>query len=471
VIDDATAEMVTPSTMPNTFTEIVRPGTKFENFIAVSPLCCPSRANMLTGQYGHNNGVLRNHYSGLKRKGHLLPRWLQLGGYRTMHVGKYLNGFTNSLDEDTQVPWGWDEWFTLIDNGYYDYTVSDNGRLRRYGGEPRDYVTRVLNDKVVELIARQALLPEPFYLQLDHFAPHPRPTRDEETCRSGTIPDPDDLDGVRTRAVTSKTSRNETNVRDKPKFVRRQPRLSSGQLAKARRNYKCAVASLAAVDRGVGSLIRALRQTDQLDDTAIFFTSDNGYFFGEHRIQAKKEFAYEENLRMPLFVRMPAHSPGELRPASSDALVGTIDLAPTFLELGDADSCDERGQCRQMDGRSLLPLLGPGGAEDWPSERALVLELEQKPAGKQRRTRPCSYLGLRTENRTYVEYRSVAEKGEPCRETDDVELYDLERDPEQLRNLSGVREGEERELRRRLRGLEECEGNVTDPDPGPNPCE
>lgn len=460
VVDDATAEMITRESMPVTTRELARRGTRFDEFIAVSPLCCPSRANLLTGQYGHNNGVLRNDYRALRRKRRILPHWLQLAGYRTLHVGKYLNGFPAALDDPAEVPKGWDEWFTLVENGYFDYKVSDNGELVSFGSEPDDYVTRVLNRRATELVSSYAEREEPFYLQLDQFAPHPRRTGSKDDCNVGATPDPDDDDPelVRQLPVPEKRSRNEADVSDKPGFMRRLERLPRPRLRRAVLRYQCAVASLAAVDRGVGELLEALEEAGELERTTFLFTSDNGFMFGEHRIRDLKGFPYEENLRMPLFIRLPA-AMGIDQPRRVDALTGSIDLAPTILELASAEPCNEKGICREPDGRSLLPLLGvdDGG---WPRNRALLIELEQIPPGVQRKPRACSWVGVRTGDRVLVQHRTTAPEGSRCRPTDAVEHYDLEADPGQLENLAADAgsKRQERRLRRRMAELRDCAG-------------
>lgn len=477
VVDDATAEMITPQTMPATLRELSGDrgaGTTFTDFVMTSPLCCPSRANILTGQYGHNNNVLRNHYPALRRKSHILPTWLQQAGYETFHVGKYLNGFTKSLDEPTDIPKGWDGWFTILDNTYYRYRASDQGELRELGKAPGDYVTRVINRKSSAIVEDRVKSERPFYLQIDHYAPHVDAARDGSRCEDGATPDRKDRALVPEIPVPDKASRNEEDISDKPWFVRALPSLTPDRLAVAERNFQCAGASLRAVDRGVASLLETLRDTGQLDNTTIFFTSDNGFFFGEHRIPAKKEFAYEENLRMPLFARMPTSFADGKTPDRIGALAANIDLAPTILELADAAPCKSNGKCRAIDGRSLLPLLsGEESPNSWPQERTLLLELDQPVKGVQERARPCSYLGVRTSRHTLVQYRTAAERGGPCRDTNATELYDLKDDPEQLENGAGKRAyaAKEAKLRERMDRLEKCEGNLTQPDADESACE
>lgn len=474
VIDDATRSMITPESMPFTTKELLDRGTDFTDFIAVSPLCCPSRANYLTGQYGHNNGVLRNNYVRLRKKGQILPRWLQNAGYKTIHVGKYLNSFTNALDPITEVPAGWDEWFTTLENRYYDYPVSDNGELVEYGSEPDDYLTRVINDKAVEMVDDYATRDRPFYMQIDQYAPHLAPQRDGSECEEGTVPDPKELDGVGDWPIPASPNRNEKDVSDKPWFVRQLDRMNKQEIELANTRFQCATASLPAVDRGVRMLFEALEEAGELENTAFFFTSDNGYFFGEHRIPWKKEFAYEENLRMPLFVRMPK----DMQPTNQQVsqLTGTIDVAPTILEIAKGDSCTENDNCRLLDGRSLLPLIEKNEMKkrkrEWPADRALLVELDQAPKNVQKRARPCSYFGVRTADRLYVQHRLASAVGTPCKPTSDVEHYDLNEDPYQLDNLSATNSDrdEERRLRRLAVSLEECAGNES-VDDGPDVCQ
>jgi N-acetylglucosamine-6-sulfatase len=444
----------------------------FSDYIVASPLCCPARANFLTGQYGHNNGVLRNHYRGLREKGNILPTWLRRAGYRTAHVGKYLNGHTQT--HEAEVPWGWDEWYTMQSTGYFDYELSDNGEVVEFGSEPDDYLTRVLNRRALELVDDYADGDRPFYLQLDHYASHPwARSGPEDECFTGATPDPDDHPRRAEFEVPERAGVGERDVSDKPWFVRAQPRLNAEAVELRKVHFQCAMATLPAVDRGIEAIFEALRERDALDETLIVLTSDNGYFFGEHRISKNKEFPYEENLRMPLLMRLPASvapPPGQGRDPIG-AATANIDLAPTFLELAGGRPCTEAGDCRLLDGRSLLPLLDD--EDDWPEDRALLVKLRQRPNGRQKRARPCAYTGVRRGGRILIEHETASAPGTPCRETDAVEHYDLRSDPAQLDNLvarGGDRAAEQR-LRRTLERLRRCEGNRVDPEAGDKPCE
>jgi arylsulfatase A-like enzyme len=193
VTDDQAATTLTPQTMPNTWRFLVRRGSTFTNAITTTPLCCPSRAALLTGQYGHNNGVLHNNYRLLRGKHNTLPVWLGRAGYRTAHVGKYLNNYTAVRGPATKPAPGWQQWRTLIDNRYYHYAMSINGRRVHFGAAPHDYVTRVLGRQASRVVKRYASRSRPLYLQLDQWAPH-QSGEGTGRCVRSAVPDPQDAD-------------------------------------------------------------------------------------------------------------------------------------------------------------------------------------------------------------------------------------------------------------------------------------
>ena len=142
--DDQPASTVMPETMPSLHELIIGPGTSFTDFIATTPLCCPSRAALMTGQYGHNNGVLNNNYANLIDKENVLPAWLQQAGYNTALIGKFLNGYERFAETPEQLGPGWDRWFVqLARRSYYNWTASKDGRLVSFGGADSDHATEV----------------------------------------------------------------------------------------------------------------------------------------------------------------------------------------------------------------------------------------------------------------------------------------------------------------------------------------
>ena len=221
--------------------------------------------------------------------------------------------------------------------------------------------------------------------------------------------------------------------------------------------WRCALASLASVDDGIHRLVRTLKASGELSDTLLVFMSDNGYFFGEHRLEDDKRLPYSASSRVPLAIVPPgpsASAPDEVR-----EVVGTIDLAPTLLDYAGAEPCLGGGGCRELDGRSLRPLLE--GTGEWPRDRGVLLELDDG----------FTYEAIRTPRHLYSELRG--DRFGPLSEPE-AELYDLSRDPNELSNAlveaGGAAAQVEVKLRRRLDALRACSGTNGSSASG-SPCE
>jgi arylsulfatase A-like enzyme len=214
----------------------------------------------------------------------------------------------------------------------------------------------VLTRRAVELIDGYAGREETFYLQLDYFAPHRGRGRDE-LCHGAAVPDAGDLERFVGAGLLGGRAFNEADVLDKPSFIRSLPPLTAFDRRRIEDRYRCELASLRAVDRGVDAVVEALRDADELDRTVILFTSDNGYYHGKHRIPVEKHFPYEEGIRVPLLIHLPTNVPVARRLRAVRVPTANIDLAPTILELARAEPCVEGDRCRLLDGRPLLPLL------------------------------------------------------------------------------------------------------------------
>jgi N-acetylglucosamine-6-sulfatase len=469
VTDDQTLASLSATTMPRTVELMSDGGTEFTDAIATTPLCCPSRATLLTGQYAHNHGTLANApgYPDLRHKANTLPVWLRRAGYVTAHVGKYLNRYQASVHDPAEVAPGWDEWHTVIDPAgrlvrYYGYRLAENGEVKRVGGRPRDYITRVINRLAVGMIRKHVPERRPLYLQVDHRAPHAESgTNSGGRCGGLVPPDPRDADAFSSAPLPRPPSFDEEDVTDKPSFVSSLPRLDPATVARIELRYRCTLASLRAVDRGVAKIGAALRRAGELDRTAIVFTSDNGFFFGEHRIPEQKTRPYEEALRVPLLIRVPGPylGGGGVVPAVSDP-VSNVDLAPTILDLAGARPCRGAGRCRVLDGRSLTGLIGGGAA--WPTDRAILVEFS---AGERARlANVCRYAGVRVSAQIYVRHTAAADPATGvCEPIDEIERYDLGADPYELDNLHqidsvGPQGSTEMALQRRLDELRDCAG-------------
>ena len=478
--DDQSLNMLRGKYMPKAIKQIAQRGTTFTSALVTTPLCCPSRASLLTGQYAHNHEVLRNAYTLLSDKDNVLPAWLGRAGYRTAHVGKFLNGYEQATGDPAEVAPGWDSWFTTLGaTRYFDYEVSANGKRLHFGKGPRSHVTRVINRKAATMVRRFTPAPQPLYLQVDHRAPHTETNANSGgRCGTKAVPEnPGDEKRLRHEPLPNPPSFNEADVSDKPSFVRDRPLLNEGKLRKIAKRYDCALGALRSVDRGVKQIVQTLKQTGELDDTVLVFTSDNGFYFGEHRIARDKTHPYEEAIRVPLMIRVPERFLGgrPLVPLVHDQ-VANIDLAPTFLELagaepcvpesGDEDDADDSDDedCRVMDGRSLMPLLrGTGG---WPADRGLLVEYD---GASSKGTSSCRYEGIRARGRLYVEHLSIPDPvTEICEEAEEIELYDLVADPFQLQNLHARADPIEEALEARLARLRGCSG-IAERDPAPAP--
>jgi arylsulfatase A-like enzyme len=387
--------------------------------------------------------------------------WLEGAGYKTAHVGKYLNGYESAVGDPRPVAPGWNVWYTTTGTTrYYDYDVSANGRLIHFGDHDNDYVSRVISRKAKTLVQRFVPRRKPLYLQVDHRAPHTETGIESRGgCSGRTVPDPDDKQLYKGDPLPQPPSFNEADVSDKPSFMRTRAPLPPERLKKLTKRYTCALASLKAVDRGVEKIVKALKKAGELRKTVIAFTSDNGYYHGEHRIGVGKIYPYEEGIHVPLVMRVPEqYRGGGQRVSEVSEPVGNIDLAPTFLELaGGAKPCRGDGACRVMDGRSLLGLLG-GREGSYPDDRALVTEYSVG-SNLSQEDGLCSYSGVRTADAIYVEHIVANSFTEGCKETPERELYNLGEDPFELRSLDGgVAPQLESTLSDRLDALRDCAG-------------
>jgi arylsulfatase A-like enzyme len=428
--------------MPNLKAYVSDPGLTFSNSFVTFPLCCPSRATYLTGLYPHNTGVLWNSggFGGFANfdDSSTLATWLQAAGYRTGHVGKYLNGYESAA----YVPPGWDDWQTLVDPGtycMYDYSISDNGVAVAYGDAPADYQTDVLRQRALDFVAEsEGDDGAPFFLTVTPLAPHL-----ETSCHPAGVRGAPRHVGSVNLPLPTPASFNEADMSDKPLWMRALPLADQDAEQSV---YNDRLTSLRAVDDLVGALMASLVRHGELERTALVFTSDNGYLLGKHRWESKV-LAYEESIRVPLLLRTPGPAAGTVT-----ALVLNNDLAPTLADYAGATPG------LAVDGRSLRPLID-GTATDW-RRRFLV---EHPPTGESYPVPP--YLAVRTARSvtgaplSYIEtYNSTGTL------TTARELYDLTLDPLQLGSLhadmSPLRVAQRQSLARHLQYLRYCGGGT-----------
>jgi len=429
--DDQDAASLRRNVMPNVVGGISDRGTLFTSGFASPPLCCPSRAGFLTGQYPHNHGVFSNHpgYPDLRGKTDTLPKWLKRSGYRTGFVGKFLNGYTNSKLDGIKPAPGFDRWYAVHKRKlYYHYQMTVNGRVRQFGGGKRDYLTKVITRYSEKFIRRENRKGNPFFLWASYWAPHySTQERVKGPCDNLVLPAPGDERAFGDAPLPRPPSFDEEDVADKPFFIRRLPRITDPgkpRMGQLEESYRCRLASLLGVDRGVKGILRSLRRSGELDNTVVVFTSDNGFYHGEHRITHGKNTPYEPAIRVPLAISVPAALLEGPRAAVAPELVSNVDLAPTILDLAGATPC-KKGACRVLDGRSLAPLLSEGAA-GWPEDRAVLFETRTGKA-------PCRYEAIRTQRFFYAEHGTG--NAASCRRAGQTDLYDLNADPYELENL------------------------------------
>ncbi len=386
---------------------LAREGALFRNFFATTPLCSPSRASFLTGQYARAHKVTNNDRVGLDVISHTLstfPRRLREAGYETAFVGKWHMGL-----DDSRRP-GFDHWVSFKGQGLYlDPVVNVDGRQRQLDG----HITDWLNRWALQFVERPR--GKPFMLYLSHKALHTPylPAKRHEALYAGAkyvppVSADEDLSGkpVLRRAVEPVDWAEVEGVAPEPPESRR------GRGADRDSVVRDQLRSLAAVDEGVGMLMRALKRRGQLDNTVFVFTSDNGYLLGEHGQFDNKRFAYEESIRVPFLLRYPRLVAAGQR---VDALALNVDVAPTLLELAGAEPLEK------VHGRSLLPLFGAGPVpwrESFLAEYFLEKVAPRVPAWQAVRTARWKYI-------RYTEFEGMDE------------LYDLAADPHEMRNLAG----------------------------------
>ncbi len=453
-------------------------GVTFTNTFSPQPLCCPARASFLTGEYSHNHHVWSHAppygFQAL-HDGATLPVWLNRAGYDTSFLGKYLNGYgvqplRTGEPSLRYVPPGWTDWRGSVDGGieagsaldggtyrYFDTTLNDNGRLTPHQGV---YQTTLLGRLSRDELRTQVRSPRPFFTWVSYVAPHhggpaeaddPAPVlRSDGTTQVFQNPARPERVWGRFDAQIQQAPgyEGEADVQDKPFFIRALPPLTPAEQDGVREDARQRAEALSLVDAQVARTIRTLRETGQLDITYVVFTSDNGYFLGEHRMRQGKILPYEPSLRVPLMIRGPGIPAGEVR---SDPFT-MIDFAPTILAAAGirapatVDGESLLGVARSGDrgwNRGILTETGPRAVSQDAEESDNFLVGESGPS-------PLRFSqGVRTGDYLYVEHASR-----------ERELYDLRSDPREVTNLVD-RPGSQRVVRamaHELDVLRNCRG-------------
>ncbi|MEV0398932.1 sulfatase [Actinoallomurus sp. NPDC050550] len=414
-------------------------GTTFGNYFVTDSLCCPSRTTTFTGRFPHNTGVFTNGgndggYQTFNARGnqnHTFATALQAAGYRTAMMGKYLNGYQPS----DPVPPGWSEW-DVAGNGYpeFNYSLNENGRVVKYGHQPKDYLTNVLSNKGQQFIGQSAKAGKPFVLELATFAPHAPYT-----------PAPQDKNKFPGLKAPRGPAFNEADMSDKPAWIKNHKKLTAKQITTIDNVFRKRAQAVQAVDRMIGNIQTALKNNGVDRDTYLVFSSDNGFHLGEHRLAQGKMTAYDTDIKVPLVVKGPGVAAGH----TTNTLAQNTDLCPTFEDLAGVKVP------AAVDGRSLAPFFkaGPGQKSrdgvliehHGPDHLAGDPDLQAAASGN-----PPSYEAVRTGHEVYVEYAD----GER-------EYYDLSRDPNELDNaVTRLPAARLKQLTSLLHRLEKCSGKT-----------
>jgi arylsulfatase A-like enzyme len=419
---------------------VAHEGLVFERAFHTTPICSPNRASIVTGQYAARHGIIDN--VARDAMSHRLANYhreLQRLGYETAHIGKWHMG------NNGQPRPGYDQWISFDGHGrLQDPKLNVNGTYEQRAG----YITDILNQHAAEFVERKRK--KPFALFLAHKAVHP----DAFQAADGTL----DLENQGGYVVAERHKDlyrgcvfpplpnmlpPEKVVKQKPVWsepfeLRRSDKaraLLASIHAGQQEEIRLRAAMMASVDEGVGMLFAALERSGELDNTLVLFLGDNGYFFGEHGLGPERRFAYEAGIRSPFVLRFPRLAKGGKRIKD---LVICQDIAPTLIELAGGKPGP------QIQGASLVPLLRGRKPRGWRKSFLVEYWAEQALPWLVGMT----YKAVRTDRYKYIHWVNRGRRGELD------ELYDLEKDPWELKNLlsnaphARVRESLRRELKR-----------------------
>ncbi len=387
---------------------MAKEGASFVNAYATTPLCSPSRASFLTGQYAHTNGIIDNTSRIEQSHGlNTFPKQLHKSGYATAFIGKWHMG-----NDDSKRP-GFDYWVSLKGQGEaIDPALNINGKQQIVKG----YVTDILIDHSLRFINQERN--QPFLLYLAHKALHPNVIQhdDGQVVNIGEgdfIPAERHL-GKYEAAVFNRRPNYNIPPLDKPALMRKiegVPPLST-ETSTTEKTIRARSEMLMAVDEGLGLILKALEDKGESDNTIVVFTSDHGYWYGEHCLDLERRLAYEEAIRIPMLVRYPPLVKAGMKPKQ---MVLSIDLAPTLLDIaGETPGT-------HLQGKSWVPIF----TEKVNAWRSSIL-VEYYSDSVFPRIFKMGYKAVRDNRYKYIHYMDLQGMNE---------LYDLTNDPYELQNL------------------------------------
>ena len=387
---------------------LAKEGVTFKNAFATTPLCSPSRASFLTGQYAHSNGIIDNQaHNELSHQLNTFPKQLHDNGYATAFIGKWHMG-----NDDTPRS-GFDYWASLRGQGEaIDPGLNINGQQQTIKG----YVTDILTDQSLHFINQKR--EQPFLLYLAHKALHPNVVQRDDGSTSniaqGGFVAADRHKGMYDSAVFTRRPNYNIPPVDKPALARKIAGLPllSAETSTKEKTIRERSEMLMAVDEGLGVILKNLEDKSELDNTIVVFTSDHGYWYGEHCLDEERRLAYEEAIRIPMLVRYPSLIKAG---STSDQMVLSIDLASTLLEMAGVTPGN------QLQGKSWVPIFTEK-VNDW--RNSFLVEYYSDTVFP--RMLNMGYKAVRNHQYKYIHYVDLEGMNE---------LYDIIKDPYELHNL------------------------------------
>ncbi len=439
---------------------LAKEGMRFDNCFCTNSICAPSRAVILTGKHSHLNGI-RDNASRFDGSQQTFPKLMQAEGYQTIMIGKW------HLKSE---PTGFDYWNVLPGQGhYYNPDMIEMGEKKRFPG----YVTDIVTDTALDFLKNHREKSKPFMMMLHHKAPHRNwqpALRHLEDYTNRTFPEPETLfDDYSTRSTAA--AEQEMTVKEhlildydlkmgpppkrmtenqkaawekiygpkKDKFQKNPPEGDDLIRWKYQRYMQDYLGCIAAVDENVGKILDYLDDTGLSEHTIVVYTSDQGFYLGDHG-WFDKRFMYEESLRMPLLIRYPGHIQAG---SCKNDLVSNLDFAPTFLAVAGLD------KPMDMQGLSMDGLLTGIKEPQW--RQSLYYHYYEFPAVHMVKR----HYGVRTRQYKLMHF---------YHDIDAWELYDLKKDPHELNNVYGdpAYTGVVKELRAELKQLQALYGDSRD---------
>uniref|UniRef100_A0A8B9RCU4 N-acetylglucosamine-6-sulfatase n=1 Tax=Astyanax mexicanus TaxID=7994 RepID=A0A8B9RCU4_ASTMX len=435
--DDLDLELGGLTPLKKTQALIADAGVTFSNAYTATPLCCPSRSSILSGKYPHNTMVHNNSLSGncsskawqSNQESRAFPVYLSKLFYQTFFGGKYLNQYGSEEAGGVKyVPPGWDQWHALVGNSkYYNYTLSVNGQAETHGDNyEKDYLTDLILNKSLNFLDQRS--PQyPFFVMLCPPAPHAPWTAAPQYQKSFI-----DVKAPRDGSFNKPG-------KDKHWLLRQPPNpMANSSIDYLDDAFRKRWQTLLSVDDMVEKLVKKLEDIKEINNTFIFFTSDNGYHTGQFSLPTDKRQLYEFDIHLPLLVRGPG-----IKPKQTLSVMMNIDLAVTILDIAGVNV-----SALNMDGQSFLPQLVPSARNGTSRPYFLV---EYSGEGLFPADPDCPKLGPGLANcfpdcvcedacnNTYACVRTLKDNNfQYCEFADNesfVEFYNLTSDPHQLENI------------------------------------